>query len=183
MIFVPATPGGELRKRYQKLISDANVKIAVAEIPGTSLKKKLQKSDPFKEKKCRDTINCMVCGGEGEGGRCRSEGATYEIVCKGCNGKYVGETSRNAFTRGREHSMDLRKKNVKSPLHLHNIEKHNDTPPPGFEMKVTGVFGGDATKRQVRESVLIQKIPENQLINRRDEWRQVKLPRVELRCS
>ena len=28
VIFVPATPGGELRKRYQKLISDAKVKIA-----------------------------------------------------------------------------------------------------------------------------------------------------------
>ena len=50
-------------------------------------------------------------------------------------------------------------------------------------MKVTGIFGGDATKRQVRESVLIQKVPSNDLMNRRDEWRQVKLPRVELRLS
>ena len=68
----------------------------------------------------------------------------------------------------------------KSPLHLHNTEKHSDAPPPGFEMKVTGVFGGDATKR---ESMLILKIPEDDLMNRRDEWRQVKLPRVELRLS
>ena len=66
---------------------------------------------------------------------------------------------------------------------MHNIENHSGAPPPGFVMKVTGVFGGDATKRQERESVLIQKTPENQLINRRDEWRQVKLPRVELRWS
>ena len=95
----------------------------------------------------------------------------------------MGETSRNAFTRGREHLMDLPRKNAKSPLHLHNTEKHSDATPPGFEMKVTGVFGGDVTKRQVRESVLIQKVPEDELINRRDEWRQVKLPRVELRLS
>ena len=183
VIFVPATPGGELRKRYQKLISDTKVKVAVAEVPGASIKKRLQKSDPFKEEKCRDPAKCMVCDGEGKGGRCRSEGATYEIGCKGCNGKYVGETSRNAFTRGREHLLDLHRKNAKSPLHLHNTEKHSDAPPPGFEMKVTGVFGGDATKRQVRESVLIQKVPEDELINRRDEWRQVKLPRVELRLS
>ena len=102
----------------------------------------------------------------------------YEVVCKGCDGKYVGETSRNAFTRGLEHKSDLRKKNAKSPLHLHNIEKHDSTPAPGFEMRVTGVFGGDATKRQVRESVLIQKMEEENLINRRDEWPQVKLPRI-----
>ena len=96
------------------------------------------------------------------------------------SGTYVGETSRNAFTRGREHLTDLHKRNVKSPLHLHNVEKHSDAPPPGFVMRVTGVYGGDATKRQVRESVLIQKIPEDGMINRRDEWRQIKLPRVAL---
>ena len=77
----------------------------------------------------------------------------------------------------------MQKKNTKSPLHLHNVKNHRDAAPPGFEMKVTGTFGGDATKRQVRESVLIQKIPNNDLMNRRDEWRQVKLPRVELRLS
>ena len=155
----------------------------MAEVPGASIKRRLQKSDPFIESKCGDPTKYMVCGGEGKGGRCRSEGATYEVKCKGCEGRYVCETSRNAFTRGREHLSDLRKKNVKSPLHLHNIEKHRDVPPPGFEMKVTGVFSGDATKRQVRESVLIQKIAEDDLINWRDEWRQVKLPRVELRLA
>ena len=35
-----------------------------------------------------------------------------------------------------------------SLLHLHNVEQH-DGNTPGFWMKVTGVFGGDATKRQV----------------------------------
>ena len=183
VIFVPATPGGELKKRYQKLISDAKVKVAVAEVPGASIKRRLQKSDPFKEKKCKDPSECMVCSGEGKGGKCRNEGVTYEIRCKGCEGRYVGETSRNAFTRGGEHLTDLQKKNTKSPLHLHNVEEHRDATPPGFEMKVTGTFGGDATKRQVRESVLIQKVPSNDLMNRRDEWRQVKLPRVELRLS
>ena len=67
--------------------------------------------------------------------------------------------------------------------HLHNVEKHNPGPAPGFEMRVTGVFGGDATKRQVRESVLIQQTEEEKLINRRDEWRQVKLPRILLSLS
>ena len=41
-----------------------------------------------------------------------------------------------------------------------------------FEMKVTGVFGGDATKRQVAEAVRIQHV-QGELINRQDElwWR------------
>ena len=95
-------------------------------MPGSSLKKRLQKSDPFKERMCRDSEKCMVCG-DGEGGMCRRDGVTYEVVCKGCDGKYVGETSRNAFNRGLEHKSDLRKKNAKSPLHLHNATSKNTT--------------------------------------------------------
>ena len=96
--------------------------------------------------------------------------------------KYIGETSRNAYTRGMEHRSDLGKKEKRSPLHIHNVERHGGET-PGFQMSVTGVFGGDATKRQVRESVLIQQTPTDTLINRRDEWRQVKLPRIELCLS
>ena len=32
----------------------------MSEVPGYSLKKRLQKSDPFKERKCRDIDRCMV---------------------------------------------------------------------------------------------------------------------------
>ena len=47
-------------------------------------------------------------------------------------------------------------------------------------MTVTGVFGGDATKRQVAEATMIQHAQGPGLLNRRDERRQVNLPRVEL---
>ena len=58
-----------------------------------------------------------------------------------------------------EHKADLRKKGLKRPpLHIHNCEKLSHLPTPGFRMRMTEVFGGDATKRQVRErGVLIQK--------------------------
>ena len=141
MVFVPATPGSELKRRYQKVIEAAKVKVTVAEVPGASLRRRLQKSDPFRQSRCRDIDKCMVCG-DGKGGRCRSEGVTYEVTCRGCEGRYIGETSRNAFTRGREHKSDLQKRNRKSPLVLHNEKKHGTVPSPGFEMKVTGVFGG-----------------------------------------
>ena len=76
-------------------------------MPGSSLKKWLQKSHPFKERKCRDMERCIVCG-DGEGGMCRRDGVTYEVRCKGCEGRYVGETSRNAFTRGFDQSQNQR---------------------------------------------------------------------------
>ena len=69
------------------------------------------------------------------------------------------------------------KKDKKSPLHLHNVERHSGRA-PGFGLKVTGVFGGDALKRQVRESVTIQLTPEEDFLNRRDEWRQYKMPQA-----
>ena len=31
----------------------------------------------------------MTGGGDGKGGRCKREGATYEITCKGCRGSML----------------------------------------------------------------------------------------------
>ena len=70
-----------------------------------------------------------------------------------------------------------KKKNT--PLYTHYIEKHsNDQTPPDFSMKVSGIFHGDALKRQIAESIQIEKTPG--IINRRDEFRQFILPRVEI---
>ena len=72
-----------------------------------------------------------------------------------------------------EHRDGIEKKINESPFHVHNTEKHGDVGDgvAGFEMKVTGVFGGDATKRQVSEAVRIQHA-RRELINRQDEWQQ-----------
>ena len=124
----------------------------------------------------------MVC--EGKKGRCRSTGVTYEVRCKRCGDRYIGETARNAYTRGMEHRDGIEKRSKESPFHVHDMERHGGVSEgaAGYEMKVTGVFGGDATKRQVAEAVHIQHA-RGELINRQDEWRQVKLPRIELSLS
>ena len=62
---------------------------------------KLQVSDPFKKKKC-ESEDCIVCV-EGDGGRCRTEGVVYKVTCKGCDETYIGQSSKNAYTRGKEH--------------------------------------------------------------------------------
>ena len=183
VIFVPATPGSELKKRYMETIKKAGVRVAVAEVPGCSVKSKVQKSDPFRSRECGDADKCMVCGNGGRGGRCRRTGVTYEVRCKRCNERYIGETARNAFTRGREHMSGIIKKSKDSVFHLHNIEKHNGSGRVSdYEMKVTKVYSGDATKRQVSEAIQIQHA-QGAVMNRHDEWRQVKLPRIQLSLS
>ena len=79
VLFVPATPGSELRRRFQRVIEKTDVKIAVVEVPGNTLKRTLQRSDPFKSENCMKEKKCMVCSGKGVD-RCREEGMT-EIVC------------------------------------------------------------------------------------------------------
>ena len=86
--------------------------MAVAEVPGTTLKQSLQKSN-LDKKRCGDE-GCMVCSEGGDGKRCRVEGVTYEIRCSDCEYVYVGVTGRNAYTRGTEHRDQLTKKNKKT---------------------------------------------------------------------
>ena len=176
VIFLPATPGSILRRRYKEIIDRAGVNIAVVEVPGSSIKKRVQRSDPFREKKCRKEESCMVCSSDGLG-RCREEGVTYEVVCE-CGARYIGESSRNAFSRGLEHRAALLKKDVNSPLVAHCIEAHGGRMTK-FTMNVTGRFRGDPTKRQISESIYIEKT--DNILNRKDEWRQLNLPRSEVR--
>ena len=176
VIFLPATPGSILRRRYKEIIDRAGVSIAVVEVPGSSIKKRVQRSDPFREKKCRKEESCMVCSSDGVG-RCREEGVTYEVVCE-CGARYIGESSRNAFSRGLEHRAALLKGDVNSPLVAHCIEAHGGRMTK-FTMNVTGRFRGDPTKRQISESIYIEKT--DNILNRKDEWRQLNLPRSEVR--
>ena len=114
VIFVPPTPGGELRRRFMQTIKSAKAKIAIAEVPGMSIKRRLQVSDPFKSLKCGDQEKCMVC--DGKGGRCRKTGVTYEVKCRKCEDRYIGETARNAYTRDLEHKSGIVKKSIDSPI-------------------------------------------------------------------
>jgi hypothetical protein len=45
-------------------------------------------------------------------------------------------------------------------------------------MNVTGIFRDDAMLRQITEAVLIGKVKHNELINTKNEWIYVKVPRA-----
>ena len=52
---------------------------------------------------------------------------------------YIGETSRNGFTRGREHMEGIVKKVKESPFVVHSEERHGMVRVEDFEMKITGM--------------------------------------------
>ena len=122
VIFVPATTGSQLQKKYQSEIRNQGYKIKVVEKTGTTLKKVLQKSNPFKQQRYGGK-NCLVCKQAGRG-PCNAHGVTYEIKCQGCENKYFSEAARNAYTRGTEHARGLENGDEKSALWRQCIEKH-----------------------------------------------------------
>ena len=161
------------RKALLKSFTLLNIKIL--EQSGVTLKRQLQRSNPFKEKLCQRQ-ECLICqsGGKGE---CNATGVTYELVCQECKGKYIGETSRSAYSRGKEHLHSLNRREEQSVMWRHACEKHGGDI-PSFVMNVTGIFRDDAMLRQITEAVLIGKVKHNELINTKNEWNYVKVPRA-----
>ena len=138
-MFVPATPNSELKRKYEAVIKNSKFNFKIIEKSGRSIKSMTQKSNPFKNKTCRDSDRCMVCSGEGKDrGRCRTENVEYRIRCSVCGNEYLGETGRNAYSRGRDHQNALNKKHKSSVLWRHTNEKHRDdvTPPLWYDSDV-----------------------------------------------
>ena len=111
VIFVPATPGSNLRKKMEEKIRKSSFKIRVVEKAGVSLKRKLQRSNPFKKKTC-DRQNCLVCTTGGKG-PCDAVGINYELVCEDCQND--GEVSK--YVGGKHHTAPSQEeKNTKATL-------------------------------------------------------------------
>ena len=171
VVFVPATPGSALVKRFKEEVAKSKYKIRVVELSGRTLKSKLQRSDPFKPSVCaRD--GCAICNTGGKGS-CDKNGITYEIKCS-CSATYVGQSSRNMYQRGKEHFSGLNNKN--GPLWNHCVEQHGSERQE-FVCSTTGQYRNDTMQRQIAEAVRIRrsKVP---LMNRKDEWNQIILPRA-----
>ena len=59
----------------------------------------------------------------------------------------------------------------------HSFEKH-DGNVPDFTMNVMGMFQSDAMLRQISESIQINKVQQDQLINTKSEWSYLRIPRA-----
>ena len=82
VMFVPATPDTELRNRIQNVANKYKIPIKMIEKVSDSVRKNLQKSNPFSLKKCA-RHDCMMCRLECKTS-CRVRGIVYELVCADC---------------------------------------------------------------------------------------------------
>lgn len=175
VIFVPATPSSMLKKRLQRDVNESGLKIKIVEKSGTSIKRILQRSDPFKEKKCSKD-DCLVCS-TGGSGPCSTTNVNYRIKCNECDSTYIGETSRSTYTRGKEHLRALNAKSENSVLWKHAVE-HHESALIQFSCDVTECFRKDSLLRQVTEAVKINR--EKPTMNTKSEWNVVNIPRTQI---
>ena len=120
----------------------------MAKKAGIAMKRLLQRSDPCKLRQC-EREDCLLCRTGGKG-QCDRQSITHEIKSTEGNDVYVGETSRSAYTRGKEHEKSLSNKEEGSALWKHCKEKHNNEVQT-FQMNVTGVYSNDAMLRQISD--------------------------------
>ena len=180
VLFVPPTPNSVLVKALRVVAKRSDVNMRIVERAGTSLKRQLQRSNPFRPSNC-ERVDCLICQTGGKG-NCETEGITYEIGCLWCGGevaegRYIGHSSQNGYTRGKKHLSDLNQKRGGSVLWKHAQRKHEEII-PDYRMNVTGVYREDAMKRQIAEAVRIGDAGLAMLMNDKTEWQLNHVPQL-----
>ena len=182
-IMVPSTPGGELANMLREVAdqeAQEGMKFKIVETGGRTVKSDVQKSNPTATPGCADS-DCLPCKeGRGGGGQCRKTNIQYSMECRQCPESdpttYIGETSRNLYTRAKEHIDKCEGRKEDSFMWKHQEEKHNGVE-ADFKARVTHSFR-DCLSRQVSEAVYIRR-SEKQVLNSKSEWHQPALFRVQ----
>ena len=107
-IFVPPTPGSELKKIMQAKEIEMrpggreNWGIKIIETAGQTLENVLVKLDPFTGNKCLDK-KCIANKNIKNHISCRKNNIGYKIPCKLCPAAYIGEMGENMHTQEKSH--------------------------------------------------------------------------------
>ena len=182
VMFVEVTLNGELKRRVEKACKRNGAKIKVVEKISSTVKKELQRSNPFGQQHCgrKDCVTCNL----GLSMNCRKRGPVYEMYCMNCEEaverpekKYRGQTGRTVYHRMKEHFSDWENGNEKSVLQKHSLECHEGGM---FEVgiKLLASCYGKPTTRLITEAIHIEELPEENTLNEKSEWNYVRLPRV-----
>ena len=176
-MFVQATEDGQLKKELQRCADRNQMKIKMIEKVENSLRKELQRSNPFKEETCGNT-RCQICQGQ-TGVNCRARGCIYEMICLECERKYRGQTGNSAQERVNTHFKDWKRKDSKCPLYRHSQLYHNGE---RFRVgvKILRNCFGDPTTRRITEAVLIDELSAEEAMNAKNEWTYVKLNKLSM---
>ena len=176
VMFVNTTPNSELKNRIQKSARKYKIPIKVVETVNTSIKSTLQKSNPFGKFNC-GRPDCRICSNGCEM-NCRMRGVVYQLMCKECiKILYRGQTARSGYERVNEHFDEYEKCKPSSVLWKHAENHHNGRT---FEVgvKILSRNFGDPMKRLITESVLIDELQDEDILNNKKEWSYVRLPRA-----
>ena len=186
-IIVPSTPNSELLQMLREVAqseAQPGLKFKIVEKGGKTVKRAAQKSNPTASGGCQGG-DCLACkGGRGTGGSCRKSNVLYEIACQLCpddrQAVYLGETARNLYTRGREHTRNFEKKESESFMIRHQQDRHHGAE-ASYKARVKYSFQ-DCLSRQIAEGVYIRRC-ENEVLNTKSEWHQPALWRVRSELS
>ena len=112
------------------------------------------------------------------GANCRKSNVQYQLECELCPSEdkstYIGETSRNLYSRGLEHQANYEAGHDDSFMRKHQIEMHAGQE-ANFGGSVTGRFR-DCLSRQVIEGQQIRRCAgSNNIMNCKSEWHQPAL--------
>ena len=190
-VFVPPTPGGQLRKLLQQKEMDMrpggreNWGIKIIETAGKSLEKVLVKNDPFGGNKCQDGVECLAAKNPKNKIGCRRNNIGYQILCKKCEGAYIGETGENMHTRLKSHlsKFNSKSKHIREGSafwkHLENTHgglKEGETFSDYFEVHIVKEYSKPLT-RVIEEGTFIVNY-KSELFNSKNEWHQPKIIRT-----
>ena len=107
---VPATP--EVKNNLNRGRQPDGTQTRVIEDGGVCARVGLVQTNQFPRDECqrKDCLLCVQKGGNEGNTRCESSNVGYEGECNRCAERhaYIGETSRTAFTRAKEHWGDYR---------------------------------------------------------------------------
>ena len=181
-IIIPSTPDSELMNMMRKVAEEEaqpGLKFKIVERGGAMVKWDLQNTNPSSTGGCQSG-DCQACKeGRGKCGPCRKSNVLYEFTCQQCpadsQAVYIGETARNLYTRGREHTSNYQKRQKESFIQKHQVDTHNGME-ADFTAKVLCSYK-DCLSRQTAEGVHIRRC-DKEILNSKAEWHQPALWRV-----
>ena len=177
VMFVQPTPNSQLKKSIQVIARKNGLKIKVVEKAGQTVKKVLQRSNPFGRDTCKRT-DCLVCK-VGEPGICKTRGCVYQLMCKEDNRVYRGQTGRSLYERFKEEVRDWWNQEESSPLWRHAQLFHNGEE---FDVgvEVLSECFGKPSRRMITEAVAIEELKDDETMNSKREWTYTKLNKLQV---
>ena len=93
--------------------------------------------------------------------------------------RYIGESSRSIFERGKEHKSDLKYRRTRSHMLRHCEEIHTNENPDEIEFGMRLISSSrTAFERQLKEAVYIEMLSGPYLMNSRLEYSRCNIPKM-----